>query len=353
MCDCADKSACRCKGGSCKGGNKDAWKEDLADLYLCEPFCGNGGCTVTLCSAKTLERQAMEAQCRQALSALVQSELGVQYKNTPDGPAVVFPTGLEILVRDFCRIGCGDDDCARFGPNFNNETRVSDFSPSDVEAVAKAWTYSSETLTPTDLLAVGGFYFVQGTWRMGVLAPLGLSHTFCLEEIRVRYRYRYVSILGGPPDVFSSWIPGLVQAVAIGGVAVGCGTGRTASDTGSYVRVLQVPTEADPESIDVTPERCACEELCDFTTARGAEVFYFKLESLEPAPAPPDGYGPGILQPLDVNVKVRRCDWLSTPPEWKCINAIGNRLVVSTLTLTSPGFPIEVRAEGGAVPFLA
>jgi len=350
MCDCTDKSACKCQSGTCRGGNKDAWKSDLADLYLCEPYCGNGGCTVSLCSTKSVARSRTEEACRTALAALVQAEQ-LLYKNTEQGPAVVFPNGVTILVRDFCRIGCGEDDCERFGPHFNREARVSDFSPSDVESVAKAWSYSSEALLHS-ALTEGGFLFISGRWRMGFLAPLGVSHTFCLEEIRVRTRYRYIAAAGGGAPIYSAWLPTPVTAVAIGGVAVACGTGQDQADTGSYVRVLQVPQEADPESIDTTPERCACEELCGFTPARGAEVFYFKVD-LPEAPAAPDGYTLDGMEPLDVNVKVRRCDWLSIPDDMLCVNATGNRKVVNRIANLTTRFPTEVRAVGGEVPFLA
>ena len=354
ICKCEDKDNCRCNG-ACRGGNKDAWKSDLLSLYECEPWCGNGGCTLSMVGPRTAERSRMDEMCRASLQALVVAG-AVQFVTTDNGPAVRFPSGLQILVRDFCKFGCGDDDCARFGPHFNSETRISEFSPRDVESVGKAWAYSNEKLPlNTDVLLHHGYVEVDGAsgkWYAGFLAPLGVSHTFCLEEIAVKIKWFFSPAAGGEVPVESPFSPVAVTAVAIGGVGVACGTGQNKSDTGSYQRVLEVPTEADPEAIDTTRERCACEQLCEFTPARGAEAFYWQLEELVP-PVPPAGYVVGGYV-LEARVKVRRCDWLMTPPTWKCVNSQGNRVSVAKFdeALVVP-VPRDVRAAGGAIPFLA
>lgn len=340
-CQCENKEKCTCQSG-CKGAMRNAWKCDLDNLYRQEPWCGNGGCVPRHGGP---ERDAVRLQA--ALGGLVQAG-AVQYELGPEGAYLIFPNGYRAKVASLCAAE------SEYGPHFNRERRVSDFSPRDIESVAAAFGWTSEALPINSAVVQGGYSNVPGTtgWFLGWLAALGVSHIFCLEEITIRVTFHFQHATEPALDIT---VPATVTAVAVGGICVVCGDGEEDADEGSYVRALAAPEQADPEAIDITPERCACDELCAYTPARGAEVFYFKYDT--PAtPVPPAGYTLITQNPfaVSVSVKVRRCAWLSLDEAFLCVNAMGNLIPSNPTGLpnTAGGVTTAIRATGGDIPFL-
>lgn len=330
--------SCNCNkggGGSCGcektisdgtgincNGDKTAYLNRLERFRVCEPYCDNGGCKP---KRRRMTATRVEVTCRDLFAHLLKLGVAV-YTTTEDGPAIIIAgvrnaagelTSDSLTVpTNLCEAVCA---CSFFGPSFNAEARASEYSPNDVEAIAKAYGYETPAMTPASSIG-GGWYAIA-------LGALGASHVFCLDEI----------VAQDVPANGGAATPLIVTAVAIGGERVACGDGDPGADEGSYVRVFDTPVEANPRDIKTTEYRCKCVNLCAWTPARGAEFFYVKFST---APA-------GIVQ---VQPTVQRCDFLSVPEAESCVGPMGARVVATSGHIAT--YTGDLRTTAGAPPFL-
>lgn len=313
---CKNKEKCAGCSGACPG-----IPDHLLALWrACEPWCMDGGCR------PGPHPYPHPAPCAGGLCPVPQATASVY--NAPGagvGPNIIGLLNYAVSVGALaqcvdanglpgyaipggpCIISKADCDCfKRFGTHFNEETRLSFITPTMGEAIAL--TFSAETVTLINPVEI------QDDWWMVDLGALGLSHKFCLKEASA------VDVNGAPV---------LVDNVAIAGSRMACDE----DEPGFGIHVINTPTPADPEDIDVTPERCACEELCATTPAGGGEFFFIHVP-------------PGAT-PTEIKVKVRRCDWLK--PADHCIVPKGNKRPTNSFTYAWPPLRINTTLT---VPFL-
>lgn len=311
---CKDGS-CGSTGGECKCGGKargvtcsaecDGSQLRLEALRRREPGCGPSRCEKGI---------VWRPDCRDIAERLVAAGVAKLFR-TKQGAALAFSNGLTVLVSDLCN----DNP---FGLPFNCERRASEFSWSDVAQVMD--TYAFEPIsTEADFAGVAAVPGVAG-WYYIRLGGLGVSHAFCLKNISIT-----ADIAGG-----ATGVPVIPVGVGVGGETIACGDGET-GDEGSYVRVWERPTRANPSAIQVTEGRCECTELCAWTPARGGEAFYFAT--------PVDL----VITSVVATFEVTRCSWLSDNPKGCCVESVNGR----TASI-APGYDGALRAEPGAQPFL-
>jgi len=194
------------------------------------------------------------------------------------------------------RANLSAQDVDRITSAFKSETVIRTGASGDVQAVSDA-----------DGNAVAGWFSVR-------LGSLGVSHTLEVTEV-------------------SALLADGVTAAAV--TNIGLQAERYAEENGIGYQVWDNPVFADPEDLDITPERCACDKLGVCIVDEGRERILFQSATFV------------IGAAATVTLKVKRKDWAtrcapclaSTDPRPQ----VGGRIVI---TSAAPA----TRSTPGAIP---
>lgn len=298
-------------------GKCESWETRLAELRAHEP-----GCFAALMSACGDKPILKHKDCKRIARELVALCIAKLAK-TDDGPALVFPRSevdsknpcerkpYMVLVADLCH-------CPLFNAAFNCERRDSLLSPSRLDAIANAYGREPITAGPALNVIVNGVSLIAlpggGGWYGVLIAPLGLSHTFCLESFTA-------SISVTIPEVAT--VAAVPALIGLSGETIACGDGSPGFPATDYVRVWDQPGQGEyitPEGLTVVAGTCRpCKRACAWTPGRGGEAIWFQLTPADAALVAAGGL-------LRVSLVLSRCDWGSGNPKGCCVDILGSRL---------------------------